>query len=59
MKGLNQRSLLKYFTGLENPRIERTKQHLLSDIVSLTVCALGVGAEGREKTEDFGRDKFN
>ena len=28
-------TILKHFSGLEDPRIERTKQHLLIDIVAI------------------------
>jgi len=47
-----------HFADLEDPRIERTKKHLLSDIISLAICAVIAGADGWEEIEDFGHDKF-
>jgi hypothetical protein len=42
----------------EDPRIERTKLHALSDIMLLTVGAGVRGADGGEAIEDFGREKL-
>ena len=47
-------SMVAYFEGLEDPRIERTKRHLLVDIICLSVCAVIAGAEGWEDIEEFG-----
>jgi predicted transposase YbfD/YdcC len=43
-----------YFETLKDPRIERTKRHLLVDIICLAICAVIAGAEGWEEIEDFG-----
>ena len=58
MKRLGKASILMHFADLEDPRIERTKKHLLSDIISLAICAVIAGADGWEEIEDFGHDKF-
>ncbi len=58
MKNVSQVSLLKHFKELKDPRIERTKKHQLTDIISLSICAVIAGADGWEEIEDFGRDKF-
>ena len=50
-------ALVDCFTEIIDPRIERTKQHLLTDILSLSVLAVIAGAEGWEDIEDFGRQK--
>ena len=42
------------FGGLEDPRIERTKKHLLLDIIALALCGVISGAQGWEEIEDFG-----
>ena len=47
-------SIAAYFEDLEDPRIERTKRHLLVDIICLSVCAVIAGAEGWEDIEEFG-----
>ena len=49
--------LTNCFARLEDPRIERTKGHLLGDILTLAVLAVIAGAEGWEDIEDFGRQK--
>ena len=47
-------SMVTYFEGLEDPRIDRTKRHLLVDIICLSVCAVIAGADGWEDIEEFG-----
>jgi Transposase len=42
------------FGGLEDPRVERTKKHLLIDIVALALCGVISGAQNWEEMEDFG-----
>ena len=41
-------SILEHFSMLEDPRIERGKEHQLLDIVVLAICAVVSGAEGWE-----------
>jgi predicted transposase YbfD/YdcC len=50
-------SMVIHFGGLQDPRIERTKRHLLVDIVCLSICAVIAGAEGWEDIEEFGKQK--
>ena len=45
-------SLVECFKDIEDPRIERTKQHLLIDILCLAVIAVIGGAEGWEDIEE-------
>lgn len=42
------------FGGLDDPRIERTKKHLLLDIIAVSLCGVIAGAQGWEEIEDFG-----
>lgn len=53
----NSLAIGEYFQDLKDPRIERTKQHLLLDIIVLSICAVIAGADGWEDIEDFGREK--
>jgi predicted transposase YbfD/YdcC len=50
-------SLVECFTEVIDPRIERTKRHELSDILTLSVLAVIAGAEGWEDIEEFGHSK--
>jgi hypothetical protein len=46
MQQLQPPSLLEYFADLEAPRrVERTKEHLLLDIVAIAICAVICGAD--------------
>ncbi len=38
-------TILKYFSDLEDPRIERTKRHQLLDIVAIAILAVISGAD--------------
>jgi predicted transposase YbfD/YdcC len=42
------------FGGLKDHRIERTKKHLLLDILALALCGVISGAQSWEEIEDFG-----
>jgi ABC-type proline/glycine betaine transport system permease subunit len=50
-------SILNYFADLEDPRIERTKEHLLLDIVAIAICAVICGAESWVDIEAYGQAK--
>lgn len=50
-------SLVYYFSVIEDPRIERTKDHLLIDILMVALCAMLCGAEGFVDFEEFGNAK--
>lgn len=51
---LVQNTLLEHFTHLSDPRIDRTKDHLLLDIVAIAILAVIAGADGWEAIETFG-----
>ena len=48
-----------YFSSLEDPRIERTKRHLLIDIIGLTLCAVIGGCNSWVEVELFGKSKYS
>src|SRR5215471_11141745 len=50
-------SIVEHFRTLEDPRIERTKKHLLLDILVIAVCTLLTGGEGFQDMELFGKSK--
>lgn len=52
-----ERSLLDYFADLEDPRIDRTKDHPLINVVFIAICAVIGGAEGWTDMETFGQSK--
>ncbi|HEX8683522.1 MAG TPA: transposase family protein, partial [Ardenticatenaceae bacterium] len=39
-------SILEHFAELNDPRVERTKEHQLLDIIAIALCAVICGAEG-------------
>lgn len=49
--------LLKHFGSLTDPRIERTREHKLIDIVIIAICAIIAGADGWVAVETFGYAK--
>lgn len=46
-----------YFADLPDPRIDRTKRHLLGDILVIAVCATVAGADSFPEIETFGKAK--
>jgi predicted transposase YbfD/YdcC len=52
-----RRGLLRFFDGLEDPRMDRTKLHALSDILFITMCAVLCGADSWSEVELYGRSK--
>jgi hypothetical protein len=52
-----QASFSTYFDDLPDPRVERTKQHLLKDILVITILAVIAGADGWEDIENYGISK--
>ena len=46
--------LLDYFEDIEDPRVDRTKDHLLSDILGVVLCATPAGAQGWDTIQRFG-----
>jgi predicted transposase YbfD/YdcC len=49
--------LISYFDSLTDPRVDRTKKHLLKDIIALTICAVLSGCDDWEEIELYGELK--
>jgi len=49
--------LVEHFKDLTDPRINRTKDHALVDVLVIAVCTLVCGGEGFNDMEDFGKAK--
>lgn len=50
-------SLIQHLSTIVDPRVNRTKQHELVDILTLAICALLCRAETFNDMEDFGKAK--
>jgi predicted transposase YbfD/YdcC len=48
-----------HFADLPDPRIDRTKKHLLGDILLIALCAVIGGAESWPDIEEFGSSKHD
>jgi predicted transposase YbfD/YdcC len=51
------KSPIDYFTEIEDPRVERTKAHLLSEIIFITIVAVICGAETWNEIELYAKTK--
>jgi predicted transposase YbfD/YdcC len=49
----------EHFGRVQDPRIERSKEHKLIDILSIAICAVICGAEGWVDIENFGKSKMS
>jgi hypothetical protein len=52
-------SLEEHFGDLTDPRVERTREHKLLDIVIITICAVICAADGWTDVEAFGHAKLD
>ncbi len=50
-------SPLKYFAELRDPRVERTREHLLEEILLMAIAAVLSGAGSWNEIEDYGKAK--
>ena len=50
-------SLISIFSELEDPRIDRTKRHSLTDIIAIAICAVVCGADSWVDVELFGKSR--
>jgi hypothetical protein len=53
----NPKSLLAHFQDLPDPRVNRTKDHDLIDVLVIAICTLLCAGESFNDMEDFGRAK--
>ena len=49
--------LIRFFEGMEDPQIARTRKHKLIDILSITIAAVICGCEDWNEIELFGKSK--
>ena len=49
--------LIHHFQPIQDPRVERTKKHLLTDILVIAILAVIAGAKGWEDIENYGISK--
>ena len=59
MKMVPPETIFEYFGCLEDPRIERTKHHQLTDIIVIAICAVICGADGWVAVEEYGKSKLD
>jgi predicted transposase YbfD/YdcC len=59
MDARSPRGLFECFDELEDPRMDRTKEHRLDDLLAIAVLATICGAKGPTDMADFGRDRFD
>jgi len=59
MKLKPKHSIADYFGEIEDPRIDRRKQHKLIDIITIAICAVVCGAETWVDMEVYGKAKFS
>jgi len=52
-------SLIEHFQDLPDPRVERTKDHDLIDILIIAICTLLCAGESFNDMEDFGKAKYD
>lgn len=52
-------SLIEFFPSITDPRVNRTKDHDLIDILIIAICCLLCGGEGFNDMEDFGHAKHD
>lgn len=50
-------SPINYFSNLTDPRVERTKDHLLEDIIFIAIASVICGAESWNDMENYGQSK--
>ncbi len=57
MEQQNVLDLASHFSSLKDPRVERTKEHKLLDIIIIAICGTICGADGWVAIEQFGKAK--
>src|ERR1039458_7947772 len=50
-------SPMKHFADLRDPRVKRTREHLLEEILLMTIAAILSGCNGWNEIEDYGHSK--
>ena len=52
-------SLLEHFSVIQDPRIDRRKEHKLIDIITIAILAVICGADAWTSVEEFGKAKYD
>src|SRR5262245_17193562 len=58
MYDISPSEIVKHFNGVDDPRIDRTKDHLLIDILTIAICAVVCGADGWVDVAQYGQAKY-
>jgi predicted transposase YbfD/YdcC len=59
MENQNPASIVDHFSTLNDPRVDRTKEHNLLNIIVIAICAVISGAENFVAIEEFGHATFD
>ncbi len=51
-------AIVEHFSKLTDPRVDRTKRHLLMDMIIIAICAVICGADSWVDIEEYGKDKY-
>ena len=57
MYDISVATIARHFGKIDDPRIDRTKLHLLSDILTIAICAVICDADGWVDVENYGISK--
>jgi predicted transposase YbfD/YdcC len=57
MMNANSAALLDFFGSIRDPRVDRTKHHLLQDIITIAILAVISGADNWSEVAAYGRCK--
>ena len=52
-------TIADHFSEVEDPRVERTRQHNLIDIITIAICAVICGADTWVDIETYGKSKYS
>src|SRR5664279_1346704 len=56
---ITPRSIIEHFNTITDPRINRTRRHLLIDILIIGLCAILSGADDFVEMEHFGKARLD
>ena len=59
MEEMSELGFLDYFSGIDDPRIDRKKLYSIEELLLVTLCGVICGCEGWEDLEEFGETKLD
>ena len=59
MSQAGKSTLVEHFAEVDDPRIDRTKEHLLIDMIVIAICAILCGADDWVAVAKFGHAKYD